>query len=72
MENNPVKKLNKAAAILSLTAVLASMPVSAAQYSVNASASVGAYEGVNHGALVSSYSVVWQDGEYVDSAIYVD
>ena len=32
MENNPVKKLNKAAAILSLTAVLASMPVSAAQY----------------------------------------
>lgn len=30
MENNPVKKLSRAAAILSLTAVLSTMPVSAA------------------------------------------
>ncbi len=38
MENHSVKKLNRAAVILSLTAVLASMPVSA---SVAASASLG-------------------------------
>lgn len=32
MENNSAKKLSRAAAILSLTAVLASMPVSASTY----------------------------------------